>query len=92
MILADPTNHHYLTRLGEVLFSNNDWLLARKYFAQSLNIKQTLRALYGLRETTKVIATKKELKNDKLNDELNEFATTFLKKMYEGKNTLRIEE
>lgn len=53
MILWSPTNFAWYNKLGEVYYAMggvDHLLLARKYYAQSLELKRegNLRALYGM--------------------------------------------
>lgn len=96
LVLINPTNHNMHTRLGEVYYTMGDQHLrtARKYFAQSLDLKRhnNLRATHGLAQCCYAISQSKdrETRAD-LNAALHATAAEELTAIYgQGENPLAL--
>lgn len=89
LILTDPHQPVYLCKYAEVLYSlggADNLRLARKYFAQSVQLNPVvanLRAVYGLWATCVYLAQHHNLRANTENTEVFKWATEQLRRLYE---------
>mmetsp|Transcript_5027 Transcript_5027/g.12061 ORF Transcript_5027/g.12061 Transcript_5027/m.12061 type:complete len:135 (+) Transcript_5027:520-924(+) len=97
LILHAPQNYIYHLKYAEILYTLGDFVTARKYFAQSLELNKdgNLRALFGLNMCTVAVASNPRSKSeDKINNtELflwsrKQIATTYQEKGNETMHSL----
>jgi len=86
LILSAPQNYHFSTKYAEILFTIGGYdnlKLSRKYFSNSLELNSTnLRALYGLFICSISIASTKQGKTEKENQQIFEWSSQKLIECY----------
>jgi len=92
LILAFPQNYHFFSKYAEILYTTGgyeNYKLSRKNFAYSFELNPTpcnLRALFGICMAAIAVASTKQGKQDKENNEIFEWAHNKLTASYKNEN------